>query len=87
MLCRLRMKPTSEESGKLEALASSVNCGHCFPLIFVDGQMPGMDRFALTAEIRKQPVFAVRRLEKRGHAVTIACDGNEALMAARKEEF
>jgi CheY-like chemotaxis protein len=32
-------------------------------------------------------VLAVRLLEKRGHAVTIARDGNEALMAARKEEF
>jgi two-component system sensor histidine kinase/response regulator len=59
MLCRLGMKPTCVESGKaaLEALASSVNCGHCFPLIFVDGQMPDLDGFALTAEIQKQPGF------------------------------
>jgi len=174
MLGRLGMKPMCMESGKaaLEEVASSVNSGQCYPLIFVDGQMPDMDGFTLTAEIQKLPgfsgctimmltstaqlgdgrrcralgisaylvkpihqselldvicratsakpggenaatlvtrhslresgnklrillaednavnqVLALRLLEKRGHVVTIACDGKEALLAAQKEEF
>ena len=174
MLCRLGMKAVCAESGEgaLEAVASSANSRQCFPLIFVDGQMPDMDGFALTAEIQKlagfsgctimmltstaqlgegarcralgisaylvkpihrselleaicratstkpegentaalvtrhslresgnklrillaednavNRILAVRLPEERGHTVTIACDGKEALLAARKEEF
>ena len=174
MLNRLGMKPECAKSGEegLKEVASSVSTGRCFPLIFVDGQMPDMDGFGLTAEMQKLPgfsgcsimmltstaqlgdgarcrtlgisaylvkpihqselleaicrassgkpegetatalvtrhtlresgrklrillaednavnrVLAVRLLEKRGHTVAIACDGNEAVMAAQKEDF
>ena len=38
-----------------------VNSGQCYPLIFVDGQMPDMDGFTLTAitkPIRPTGLFA-----------------------------
>ncbi len=60
MLSRMGMKPVCAESGKgaLETVASSVGSGQCFPLIFVDGQMPDMDGFALTAQMQKLPGFS-----------------------------
>ncbi len=44
-------------------------------------------RILLTEDNAVNRVLALRLLEKRGHVVSIACDGKEALLAAQQEEF
>ncbi len=49
------MKPAVTDSarGALAALESARKAGHPFPLALIDGQMPGMDGYALAERIRK----------------------------------
>jgi signal transduction histidine kinase/DNA-binding response OmpR family regulator len=57
MLQRWGMKPTAVEDGAaaLQALEIAQSTGRPFPLILLDGHMPGMDCFALAAKIREHP--------------------------------
>jgi len=57
MLSRWGMKPTAVECGQsaLKVLEMAKSFGHRFPLVVIDGQMPGMDGFALAQEIQKDP--------------------------------
>jgi len=57
MVRRWGMQPTSVESGHaaLIALEQSYSEGSPFPLVLLDGQMPGMDGFHLAEEIRRNP--------------------------------
>lgn len=57
MLIRWGMKPTLVERGEaaLRALEIGKSTGHRFPLILLDGQMPGMDGFGLAEQIKRDP--------------------------------
>jgi two-component system, sensor histidine kinase and response regulator len=57
MLIRWGMKPTAVEGGEiaLQALQIARDTGRPFPLILLDGQMPGMDGFTLAEQIKKDP--------------------------------
>jgi signal transduction histidine kinase/DNA-binding response OmpR family regulator len=57
MLTRWGMKPTAVDGGRaaLQAIEVAKSTGHPFPLILLDGQMPGMDGFTLVEEIQKDP--------------------------------
>ncbi len=57
MLDRWGMKSTSVEGGRaaLQALEIAKDAGHPFPLILLDGHMPGMDGFALAEQIKRDP--------------------------------
>jgi two-component system sensor histidine kinase/response regulator len=66
------MKPTGIESGQsaLKALEMAKSLGHPFPLIVIDGQMPGMDGFALAERIQKDPELVgatIMMLTSAGH--------------------
>lgn len=60
MLGRWGMRPVAVSGGAeaLQALEVAKGTGHPFPLVLLDGQMPGMDGFALAEEIRKDPGLA-----------------------------
>jgi two-component system sensor histidine kinase/response regulator len=60
MVSRWGMKPTAVEGGKaaLHALEDAGRAAHPFPLVLLDGQMPGMDGFALAEEIQRRPELA-----------------------------
>ena len=53
------MRPTTAEGGldALRQIESACQCGHPFPLILIDGHMPGMDGFELAERIRSNPEF------------------------------
>jgi two-component system, sensor histidine kinase and response regulator len=57
ILSRWGMKPAAAEGGRtaLLALESAKSEGRPFPLILVDGQMPEIDGFTLTQQIRNHP--------------------------------
>ena len=72
MLTRWGMHPTSVEDGRaaLQALEIAKSTGHPFPLLLLDGQMPGMDGFALTEQIQKDPALiavTIMMLTSAGH--------------------
>jgi two-component system sensor histidine kinase/response regulator len=57
MLGQWEMQPTSVAGGEaaLEKLEKAVREGRPFPLILLDGNMPGMDGFAVAESIREHP--------------------------------
>jgi PAS domain S-box-containing protein len=57
MLTRWGMRPTAVDSGPaaLEALEIAKHTGRPFSLVLLDGQMPGMDAFALAEQMQKDP--------------------------------
>ena len=57
MVTNWRMVPGVAESGPqaLSMIESAVYEHHPYPLILLDGHMPGMDGFAVAEEIRKRP--------------------------------
>jgi two-component system sensor histidine kinase/response regulator len=59
MLTRWGMLPTVVEGGQegLRMLLAAKNAGHPFRLILLDGQMPGMDGFAVAEAIHKDPAL------------------------------
>ena len=72
MLTRWGMRPTSTDSGQtgLEALQTAKSSGHPFPLVLLDGQMPGMDGFTVAELIRHDASLAgatVMMLTSAGH--------------------
>ena len=72
LLSRWGMKPTSVEGGNaaLQALEVAKNVGHPFPLVLLDGQMPGMDGFTVAEQIYKNPDLAgatIMMLTSAGH--------------------
>ena len=72
MLIRWGMKPTAVEGGEaaLQALQIARDAGRPFPLILLDGQMPGMDGFTLAEQIKKDPEMVgatIMMLTSAGH--------------------
>ncbi|MGO9588764.1 MAG: response regulator [Candidatus Acidiferrales bacterium] len=72
MLIRWGMKPTAVEGGQaaLQALQIARDTGRPFPLILLDGQMPGMDGFTLAEQIKKDPEMVgatIMMLTSAGH--------------------
>ena len=72
MLIRWGMKPTAVEGGEaaLQALQIARDAGRPFPLILLDGQMPGMDGFTLAEQIKKNPEMVgatIMMLTSAGH--------------------
>jgi two-component system, sensor histidine kinase and response regulator len=72
MLIRWGMKPTAVEGGQtaLQALQIARDTGRPFPLVLLDGQMPGMDGFALAEQIKKDPEMVgatIMMLTSAGH--------------------
>lgn len=57
MLKNWRMRPTVVENAEeaLRELSESVASGEPFPLVLLDGHMPGTDGFSLAAQIRNRP--------------------------------
>jgi two-component system, sensor histidine kinase and response regulator len=53
------MQPTAAESGQdaLREIESACQRGHPFPLVLIDGHLPGMDGFGLAERIRRNPDF------------------------------
>jgi PAS domain S-box-containing protein len=60
MLTNWRMKPTVVDGGPaaLAALERAVAAGEPFPLVLLDGHMPGMDGFDLAAQVQQRPHLA-----------------------------
>jgi two-component system sensor histidine kinase/response regulator len=60
MLTRWGVLPTAVDGGPaaLQALELASNMGSPFPLVLLDGHMPGMDGFTLASNIRQNPSFA-----------------------------
>jgi PAS domain S-box-containing protein len=72
MLTRWGMRPTSVEGSRaaLQALEIAKSTGHPFPLMLLDGQMPGMDGFALAEQIQKDAgliAVTIMMLTSAGH--------------------
>jgi signal transduction histidine kinase/CheY-like chemotaxis protein len=72
MLNRWGMRPTATEGGQaaIEVLQVAKSSGHPFPLVLLDGQMPGMDGFAVAEMIRQDPSLAgatIMMLTSAGH--------------------
>jgi CheY-like chemotaxis protein len=57
MLLKWRMRPTLCDSGAaaLDILCRRARLGEKFDLVLLDGQMPGMDGFAVAREIQAEP--------------------------------
>ena len=60
MLSHWRMQPTLVESGAaaLEEMLRAARTAKPFPLVLVDGVMPGMDGFSLAEKIQRRPELA-----------------------------
>jgi two-component system sensor histidine kinase/response regulator len=60
MLTNWRMNPTLVESGMagLHAMEDAHGAGRAFPVVLLDGQMPGMDGFDLAERVRKNSALA-----------------------------
>jgi signal transduction histidine kinase/CheY-like chemotaxis protein len=72
MLTRWGMRPTATDGGQsgLQALHVAKSTGHPFPLVLLDGQMPGMDGFMVAELIRQDPSLAgatIMMLTSAGH--------------------
>jgi signal transduction histidine kinase/CheY-like chemotaxis protein len=72
MLNRWGMRPTETESGQtaLESLQAAKSAGNPFPLVVLDGHMPGMDGFMVAEMIRQDPSLAgatIMMLTSAGH--------------------
>ena len=60
MLTNWQMRPCTVDGGQLalDALRRAADAGEPFPLVLLDGQMPGMDGFALAERIKQSPELA-----------------------------
>jgi CheY-like chemotaxis protein len=60
MLAHWEMRPKAVAGGAaaLEELEKAVRAGNAYPLVLLDGNMPGMDGFAVAERIREQPDLA-----------------------------
>ena len=60
LLTHWGLQPTSVDSGQaaLATLAQARHLGTIFPLLLLDATMPGMDGFALAAQIKQEPTLA-----------------------------
>jgi len=60
MLQKWEMRPKSVDGGKtaLEEMEAAHSAGHPYPLVLLDGNMPGMDGFAVAERIRDRPHLA-----------------------------
>ncbi len=72
MLTHWGMKPTAVDGGQaaLQALRVAKSLGRPFPLILLDGHMPGMDGFALAEVIHQDPELVgatIMMLTSAGH--------------------
>jgi two-component system, sensor histidine kinase and response regulator len=72
MLTRWGMKPVAVAEGgaALQALQRAESAGKPFPLVLLDGQMPGMDGFTLAGLMRKNPALVrgtIMMLTSAGH--------------------
>ena len=72
MLAHWGMKPTAVDGGQaaLQALRVAKSLGRPFPLILLDGHMPGMDGFALAELIHQDPELVgatIMMLTSAGH--------------------
>jgi signal transduction histidine kinase/CheY-like chemotaxis protein len=72
MMNRWGMRPTSTECGQaaIEVLQAAKGSGNPFPLVVLDGHMPGMDGFMVAEMIRHDPSLAgatIMMLTSAGH--------------------
>ncbi|HKM82037.1 MAG TPA: response regulator [Candidatus Acidoferrum sp.] len=76
------MQPTAAESGldALREIELACKRGHPFPLVLIDGHMPGMDGFGLAERIRSIPGFT-------GHTVMMLTSGERRGDLSRCEEL
>jgi signal transduction histidine kinase/CheY-like chemotaxis protein len=60
MLRNWGMRPVAVDGGEpaLAALEGAAEAGEPFPLVLLDGHMPGMDGFAVAAQVRRRPELA-----------------------------
>jgi len=82
MLTHWLMKPTGVEGGSpaLQALRLAQSLGRPFPLILLDGHMPGLDGFAVAEQIREDP-------EQIGATIMMLTSSGQAGDAARCREL
>ncbi len=76
------MQPTAAESGldALREIELACKRGHPFPLVLIDGHMPGMDGFGLAERIRGSPGFT-------GYTVMMLSSGERRGDFSRCEEL